>query len=627
MRKETPSAERKRLRTLQKLYQKADSPIDEMISFLVEESVRMTESRIGLFGFINEDETLMSVRKWSKRAMKDCFLDVKLTLFSIREAGIWAEPIRQHRPLIVNNYHMPDLRKKCYPEGHAPLERLMSVPIIKEGKAVAVAAVANKDRDYTESDLLQFSFFLETIWGILQWKRSDDMLRVNEDRLSRIIENCADGMVIVDGAGIIRFLNPAAELLFGRSGKELLGTPFGFPAAAGDRSEIEIPQPNQRDVVVTEIRVTEIDWQGKPSCLAILRDITERKKTEAQLTFLSIRDSLTGLYNRFYFEEEMRRLGSGRFDPAGIIMCDVDALKLVNDTLGHGGGDDLLRAISTILKSATRESDVVVRIGGDEFAILLPRTSPATVERICKRIEASILRHNAETTPLPVSLSIGFAVKKDASVDIYDVYREADNNMYKNKRIKGMDARRAILLYLMKDMEKKKIILEGRTERLTQVLSSIAGNLGMSNEETCKLLFLARFYDVGKVSIIERVRSKSGLLTEDEVTEMRAHAEAGYRLAQSVPYLAPIADGILKHHEWWNGKGYPLGLKGEDIPLECRLIAIVEAYDAMTHDRGYRKTLTHETAVAELRKMAGTQFDPDLVETCIQIMALRNPVP
>jgi HD-GYP domain-containing protein (c-di-GMP phosphodiesterase class II) len=134
----------------------------------------------------------------------------------------------------------------------------------------------------------------------------------------------------------------------------------------------------------------------------------------------------------------------------------------------------------------------------------------------------------------------------------------------------------------------------------------------------------AQFHDIGKVGIPDGILFKPDKLTENEWNTMKQHCEIGHRIAMATPDLQPIADWILRHQEWWNGKGYPTGQKGEAIPLECRILAIVDAYDAMTHDRPYRQGLEPARALAELQRCAGTQFDPDLVPQFVSLLAQTN---
>jgi len=355
-----------------------------------------------------------------------------------------------------------------------------------------------------------------------------------------------------------------------------------------------------------------------------IRDITEQKQLEERLKYLSLHDSLTTLHNRAYFEEEMRRVEGGRSNSTGIIVCDVDGLKFINDTLGHEAGDSLLLTAAGIIKSSFRDSDVVARIGGDEFAAILSNTEEHTeehtVEAICKRIRGAIERYNATNPELPLSISVGFAARSEQSISINELFREADNKMYREKLYRAQSIRSAIVQTLMKMLQVRDFMTEEHAERLQILVVDLASAIGLPERSLTDLRLLAQFHDIGKVGVPDKILFKAGPLTAEETIEMRQHCIIGQRIAILAPDLVPIADWVLKHHEWWNGEGYPLGLKGEEIPLECRILAIVDAYDAMISDRPYRKALTHAEAIKELRKCSGTQFDPQLVQKFVQLL-------
>ncbi|NLI11746.1 MAG: diguanylate cyclase, partial [Peptococcaceae bacterium] len=351
----------------------------------------------------------------------------------------------------------------------------------------------------------------------------------------------------------------------------------------------------------------------------VIMDISERKQMEERLKTLSLRDSLTGLYNRSYFENEIERLESGGFNKVSVIICDVDGLKIINDSFGHGSGDALLIAAADVLRSSLRDSDIIARIGGDEFAVILPNCGHTAAQRAFNRILKAVENYNAANPALPLSLSAGFATTNDP-LGLGDLYREADNNMYREKLHQSKSTRSAVVQTLVKAMEARDYNTEGHAERLLVLVSSLGKAEGFPKQRLDDLSLLAKFHDIGKVGIPDSILFKPGDLTHLELIEMQRHCEIGHRIAQSAPELALIADWILKHHEWWNGEGYPLGLKGEEIPLECRILSIADAYDAMTSDRPYRKALSQPEAVAELNRCAGTQFDPKLVQKFIKIL-------
>lgn len=368
-----------------------------------------------------------------------------------------------------------------------------------------------------------------------------------------------------------------------------------------------------------------IDNSGKVFALeCIARNVTERIEMEEQLKFMSMRDSLTGVYNRTFFEQACLNFDTESYNPLGIILCDIDGLKLINDTMGHDAGDWLLLAASWSIQESFRENDVIARIGGDEFAIILSKTPSALVEQSVKRIEKAVQNYNSYEVGVYLSMSIGCASRDDSSISITDLFKSADNNMYREKLYRSKSVRSTMVNTLMKTLEARDVITEEHTERLQDSVVKLATAVGFPENRLTDLRLLVQFHDIGKVGIPDRILFKPGKLTADEMLEMQRHSEIGYRIAQSSPDLVPIADLILRHHEWWNGNGYPLKLKGEGIPIECRISAIVDAFDAMIYDRPYRQALSWEEAFSELRKGAGIQFDPHLVDQFTKLVNTKG---
>ncbi len=361
-----------------------------------------------------------------------------------------------------------------------------------------------------------------------------------------------------------------------------------------------------------------VHLKGKTVYMVTARDVTQRKLIEDKMQYLSFHDVLTELYNRTYFEEELNRLDRRREGSIGLIIFDLDGLKLVNDTFGHEQGDNLLVRTAELIQSCFREEDIVARIGGDEFAVLIKETDVEAMEEAVARVYEKVSKLKMLSQRIPLSVSSGYAFTSDKSVCLRELFREADNNMYREKLHRSRSARSAIVQTVMTLLEARDFITEGHAERLQNMLMQLARAAGLPESRMTDFRLLAQFHDIGKVGIPDRILLKPGPLSSDELAEMRRHCEIGHRIAQSSPDLLPVADWVLKHQEWWNGKGYPLGLSGEQIPVECRILSIADAYDAMTSDRPYRKAMTHEAALAELRRCSGTQFDPDLVELFIQ---------
>lgn len=375
-------------------------------------------------------------------------------------------------------------------------------------------------------------------------------------------------------------------------------------------------------IIWTEQRYEYIyDEEGEIVAIqGIIRDITERQQMKNKIEYVSIHDSLTDLYNRSFFEAKLSQFEEYRLLPIGVILCDVDGLKLVNDSLGHDAGDQLLIRAAGFLKECSRSEDVVARIGGDEFAVLLPNSDEARTGEIADSINKAIEAYNHENPQSLLSLSVGFAIKKDTSQELAEVLKEADYNMYQIKLYRSQSIRSTIVRILTSTLHERDYITEGHSDRLQDLVTGLGRSVQLSELRIKDLRLFAHFHDIGKVGIPDRILLKPGPLNKEERQEIQRHSEIGFRIAQSGPELTSIADWILKHHEWWDGHGYPLGIAGEEIPLECRILAIADAYDAMISPRPYRDGMSADEALAELARYAGTQFDPLLTEKFIAIM-------
>ncbi|WP_182629288.1 HD domain-containing phosphohydrolase [Clostridium chromiireducens] len=362
-----------------------------------------------------------------------------------------------------------------------------------------------------------------------------------------------------------------------------------------------------------EIRMVK---SGENHVLAVLRDITIRKKLEERLEYLSYNDQLTGLYNRRFYDEELKRLDVKENYPLTIVLGDVNGLKLINDSFGHVVGDELIKKSAQIIKNGCRSQDVVIRLGGDEFIILMPKTDTYEAEKIIKNINN--LAKKEEIQNLDISISFGYETKCHEEEMIQEIFIKAEDYMYKRKLFESSNMRGKTIDTIINTLNEKNKREEEHSVRVSELCELMGKNIGLPERKIQELENAGLLHDIGKIAIEESILNKPGMLTEDEYNEIKRHPEIGYRILSTVNEMSEIAKYVLSHHEMWNGKGYPKGIKGLDIPIESRIIAIVDAFDAMTSERSYRKALSEEFAIAELRRNSGIQFDPELVNVFIE---------
>lgn len=364
---------------------------------------------------------------------------------------------------------------------------------------------------------------------------------------------------------------------------------------------------------------------GEAYVINAAKDISERKKTEELLKssekryrnlaedikYLSYRDQLTGLYNRRFYEEELKKIDIERNLPLTLIMADVNGLKLINDAFGHLAGDKLIKEIAEIFKKDFRQDEIIARIGGDEFVILLPKTDSDEAQEIVKRVNGLI--RNKKLDNMILSVSFGLATKYEVNKEITETYIEAEDQMYRTKLIESNNMKNKTIELITTTFHEKNEVEKHHSKRVSELCENIAIALGLRQDEVEKIKTAGLLHDIGKIGIDEKILNKKTKLSDNEWIQIKRHPEIGYQLLKSSSEISHISEFILAHHERLDGKGYPKELKGEEIPFVSRIIAIADAYDAMTNMRSYRSPLTVKAAIEELQNNAGTQFDSELV--------------
>lgn len=418
--------------------------------------------------------------------------------------------------------------------------------------------------------------------------------------------------------------NPAASRFYGYEKEALIDQKASMICDETDWLYTDLDSEKHRTVQhklkdgsirTVDIYSSEINYDGQLVFYAIIVDVTDREEAINEIRFISYHDHLTGLYNRRFFEEEMKRLDVNRNLPITIVMGDVNGLKLINDSFGHLAGDDILKATADLLKSGCRADEIIARIGGDEYAILLPMTSEAEAQVILSRIKIQS-RVLQKEKPL-LSVSFGFSTKTDESESLKDCLVKAENIMYSHKMYDSASMRSKSVTLIMNALFEKSQREMRHSQRVSDLCARLASELNFEQDAVNKISTAGLVHDIGKIGVDEKILNKPDRLTEQEWIEIKKHPASGWRILNGIAEFTEVSIFVLHHHENWNGSGYPSQLRGLDIPVESRIIAIADAYDAMTSVRSYRKGLTKDEVVLELMRHAGSQFDPILVDLFI----------
>lgn len=367
-----------------------------------------------------------------------------------------------------------------------------------------------------------------------------------------------------------------------------------------------------------------VDYRLKPQIIRnktkgaviIFMDITDRKEAEERIKYLSYHDPVTGLYNQTFMYEELKRLDVERNLPFSVIVGDVNGLKLTNDIFGHEEGDILLKKISQAIAKSCRADDIIARVGGDEFTILLPNTSNEDVVSLIERIHDEV--EQVEYQSIKGSISLGKATKIKIEDDFKEILKEAEQEMYQNKSLNqkdnNIDQLQKIIQTLHVRSDREKI----HSANVSDICVKIATNLKLSSEEIRRVKDAGYYHDIGKVVLDDEILNKIGDLDEEETTEMKRHTIVGYRILGLFDGTVDIAKGALDHHEHWDGSGYPKGLKGDEISLLGRIVAVAEAYDFRRNPHSNVK-LSKVGTTMEIKDNASIKFDPEIVDAFLQI--------
>lgn len=443
-----------------------------------------------------------------------------------------------------------------------------------------------------------------------------------------------DLMCIMDLEGCFIQLNPAWEDVLGYPVAEMTGRPawefvHSDDLAAGRTVAGQLEKLNQLMNFVNRYNHKDgtyryLQWSAQrdgQKIYAVARDITESLEKQQAIEYLSYHDVLTGLYNRRFLEEEIRRLNTFRNLPISIIMGDINRLKLVNDAFGHEKGDELIRKAARSILQGCRAEDLVARWGGDEFLIFLPKTRAAEAEIIVKRIQDLAALENVNAIAVSISFGIGTRTSMDETIS--DAIRLAEDTMYSKKAQDKTSSRGDVLRAITSTFFGREPDEKKHATKVSALCHRTALALNMNTTDVNKIALGGLMHDIGKIAVRSETLDKPASLTSEEWAEIRTHPEVGYRIIISIPDMVEVGNAILSHHERFDGDGYPSGVKWNEIPLFAKIIALADSYATMTSNQVYKPAMSRDEAIAEIRRNEGTQFDPELAELFIERVLLK----
>lgn len=492
--------------------------------------------------------------------------------------------------------------------------------------------------------LIVLATLLVFLWRSRRRLRENHLeLRDREARLRLILDSTAEGIYGIDLEGRCTFSNASCLRILGFAHEsELVGETMHLKIHHTDCNHQLIPAAeckiyravsDQKEIHVEDEKLYRADGSsfpasiraypqfedGKPVGAVIsFTDITDKKQLDEKIRYLGLHDSLTGLYNRNFFNAELKRLDTKRNLPIALIIGDVNGLKLTNDIFGHFAGDQLLESIANVLRDVCRADDIIARTGGDEFAILMPHTNHLDADRIIERIRGELAQRRFAVAG--GSIALGCSIKSRLDQDLKDVMAEAEEVMYLDKIIHKGKYSRTVIDSMIQTLHDRSSREKQHSEAVSTLCRTTAESLALPSETVRKIADAGFLHDIGKVTL-----SNSQTLSRDNLDLVSRHVRDqhvvnGYRILNSFEDTMDLAEIALSHHERWDGTGYPKGLSGEDIPLGARIIALAEQYDYLTNPFHDSNARTRQEALQIIRQKAGSKFDPLITDVFVAVL-------
>ncbi len=477
----------------------------------------------------------------------------------------------------------------------------------------------------------------------LELEKTNNALNENREQLRLILDSAAEAIFGLDNNGNCTYCNASCLTMLGYSSQdELIGKNM--------HQQIHHSFRDGKPMIVEECKIfkahsigdgthvdDEVFWRKDGTCFDVeyysypqykdgkiigivvtFSDITESRKNLEHIKYLSCHDSLTGLYNRMFFDEELRRLDNISNFPISIIFGDINGLKLTNDIFGHAAGDELIKKSAEIFRKVCRESDIAARVGGDEFTILLHNTEKKDAQKIISRIKKEFAKERI--VAIKGSISMGCATKTSIDDDIEVTMENAESAMYKEKTLNRKIINSDTVNTIMETLHDRSPREKTHSINVSEICENIGYKMKLSETQIKKLKEAGYYHDIGKIVLDDNILNKE--IFKEDSKEMQQHPVVGYRVLNSFEDTMDLAEAVLSHHERWDGTGYPKGLKGEEIPLLARIIAVAEYYDELTNSMN-KNILSKEEAVRKIKEEIALKLDPKVTDVFIELEGNR----
>ncbi|MBI4858535.1 MAG: diguanylate cyclase [Acetobacterium woodii] len=613
----------------------------KQLDYVLHEALKLTETAFGYIYIYDEAKEEFTINSWSKGLMEHCHAVEQPLKYHLAENGLWGEAIQLRKPVIINDYQADSRLKERLPEGHIKLINFMTVPLIVDGKVLAVAGFGNKKGDFDDNDVYEITVLINGVWSNMERRAVQEKLFKERSKYLQTLISIGDGVMVVDPDGKIEMLNKIAQHLTGWSMEAAEGRHYKEVfVLSHDDSVGEIIDPIEKVMETDAIQelknhalliskygtIYHLEDSAAPikdengmtiGVVLVFRDVTEKKQQQRAIEYLSFHDALTGLYNRRFLEEELLRLDTVRNLPISIIMGDVNGLKLTNDIFGHAHGDIFLKKIAEVMKRICRSDDIIARWGGDEFVILLPQTTSQQASQIMNRIKIEFARDGIKV--IKGNISLGCDVKTSMDQSIMACLESAEEKMYAAKILERDDFKSTTLDSIITTLQSDSPREEEHALRVSQWCHDLGVSMELPHVKIRRLKLAGYFHDIGKIILDKDLLDQNSELSEEEWIEIKKHPIVGYRILNAFDDTMSLADAVLHHHERWDGTGYPKGLKGQEIPFLARVVAVANCYDRLSQNLVAEASVSKRNPLMELKKLDG-QLDPEITREFIKMI-------